>query len=84
MLLSGRAVDEVDERGRAVYGDTLLLLLNGGTRSRLYVMPHLEGPGIWEQLLNTARPGQRLVRATTVNLTAHSVMLLCYNQRIEV
>ena len=40
MLLAGRAVDEVDERGRPVYGATLLLLLNGGTRSRLYVLPH--------------------------------------------
>jgi glycogen operon protein len=83
MLLSGRAADEIDERGRAIYGDTLLLLLNGGARSRPYVMPHLESGGIWEQLLNTARPGRRLVRATTVNLTAHSAILLRYNQRLE-
>ena len=83
MLLAGRAVDDVDERGRRVYGDTLLLLLNGGTRSWLYVMPQLEWPGIWEQLLNTTHLGQRLVRAATVNLTAHSAVLLRYNQHIE-
>jgi hypothetical protein len=83
MLLAGRAVDDVDERGRRVYGDTLLLLLNGGTRSRLYVMPQLEWSGIWEQLLNTTHLGQRLVRAATVNLTAHSAVLLRYNQHIE-
>jgi glycogen operon protein len=83
MLLSGRAADEIDERGRAIYGDTLLLLLNGGARSRPFVVPHLESGGIWEQLLNTARPGRRLVKATTVNLTAHSAILLRYNQRLE-
>ena len=55
MLLSGRATDEVDQRGRPVYGDTILLLLNGGTRSRPYTLPPVEWPGIWEELLNTAR-----------------------------
>jgi isoamylase len=83
MLLAGRAADEVDDRGRAVFGQSLLLLLNGGTRSRLYVLPRLEWPGIWEELLDTSRPGKRVVRAPTVNLTAHSVMLLRYDQRIE-
>ena len=34
MLLLGRAADEVDARGRSARGDTLLLLLNAGTRSR--------------------------------------------------
>ena len=83
MLLAGQAVDDVDERGRRIYGDTLLLLLNGGARSRLYVMPRLEGPGMWEQLLNTAHLGQRLVRAATVNLTAHSAVLLRHSRHIE-
>jgi len=83
MLLSGRAVDDVDERGRTVYGDTLLLLLNGGTRSRLYVLPHLEWAGVWEQLMNTVQPGHRPLKSPTVNLTAHSAMLLRHNQRIE-
>jgi isoamylase len=84
MLLAGRAADEVDDRGRAVFGQSLLLLLNGGTRSRLYVLPKLEWPGMWEELLNTSRPGTRVVRAPTVNLTAHSLILLRYDQRIEV
>ncbi|HUC35689.1 MAG TPA: glycogen debranching protein GlgX [Acidimicrobiales bacterium] len=84
MLLSGRAADDVDERGTTVYGDTLLLLLNGGARSKLYTLPRLEWPGIWDQLLNTAHPGRRPVKAPTVNLTAHSVILLRHLQRIEV
>ncbi len=64
MLLSGRATDETDQRGRVSYGDTVLLLLNGGTRSRLWTLPPIEWPGPWEQLLNTAHaPGPRPVRA---------------------
>ena len=54
---SGRAADEVDVRGRSAPGDTLLLLLNAGTRSHSYTLPRMERPGLWEELLNTARPG---------------------------
>jgi len=84
MLLSGRATDEVDQRGRHVYGDTILLLLNGGNRSRPYTLPRVEWPGIWEELLNTARPpGARRVHGSMVNLTAHSVILLRFNERLD-
>jgi glycogen operon protein len=76
MLILGRATDDVDERGRATFGDTLFFLLNGGARSRLYTLPRFERPGIWEELLNTARPGRREVKLPTVNLTAHSTILL--------
>ncbi len=83
MLLLGRATDDIDERGRVIFGDTLLLLLNGGVRSKLYTLPRMERPGAWEELLNTARPGGRPVKIPTVNLTAHSTILLRYRQRIE-
>jgi glycogen operon protein len=78
MLLLGQAADEVDVRGRSTPGATLLLLLNAGTRSRSYTLPRLEQPGMWEELLNTARSGPwtRMVRNEAVNLTAHSSMLL--------
>ncbi len=82
MLLSGRATDEVDERGRRVHGDTILFLLNGGNRSRLFTLPWVEWPGFWEELLNTARPhGTRRVEGPVVNLTAHSVILLRHSDR---
>ena len=85
MLLSGRATDEVDERGRATYGDTVLLLLNGGVRSRSFTLPRIEWTGLWEELLNTARPpGSRRVQGASVNLTAHSVIVLRHNERIQV
>jgi hypothetical protein len=81
LLLLGKATDEVDERGRALYGETLLLLLNGGSRSRLHALPTPEAGGVWEELLNTARPGHRFVRQPTVNLTSHSLILLRENHR---
>ena len=77
MLIAGRATDERDERGRLIRGDTVLLLLNGGSRSRKVTLPHLEGNGQWREVLNTARTGHtRVVRREALNLVAHSLMLL--------
>jgi glycogen operon protein len=85
MLLLGTAADEVDMRGRSAVGDTLLLLLNAGSRSHSYTLPHLAEHGRWEELMNTARPGpwERLVRTDAVNLAAHSSMLLRHTERLE-
>lgn len=77
MLLHGRATDEVDERGRPIFGKTILMLFNGGNRSRPFALPRVgDGSGAWSMLVNTAQPGQRLVRGDTVNLVAHSFQLL--------
>jgi isoamylase len=78
MLLLGKAADEIDFRGRSNRGSTLLLLLNAGNRSRSYTLPRVAEPGRWEELLNTARPGpwSRAVSSPTVNLAAHSTILL--------
>jgi glycogen operon protein len=82
MLLSGRSTDEVDSRGRPVYGETVFMLLNAGNRSKSYALPRIEWPGIWDELLNTARQdGIRRVKDPVVNLTAHSVILLRHNER---
>src|SRR5262249_1972205 len=47
MLIHGEATDEVDERGRPILGDTLLLLLNGDNRSRSFALPTINGSGAW-------------------------------------
>jgi glycogen operon protein len=82
MLMHGRATDEVNERGRPIFGDTLLLLVNGGYRSRYFELPELPGPGVWEELLNTAHPGsRRVVKKPAINLVAHSLILLRFGDR---
>ncbi|MEW6743820.1 MAG: glycogen debranching protein GlgX [Planctomycetota bacterium] len=75
MLIHGEAADETDERGCPMPGDTLLLLMNSGSRSRFFTLP-AEGSGIWQELVNTAHPGTRTIRAKGVNLVGHSLVLL--------
>ncbi len=80
MLLNGQASDEVDALGRPVFGDTLLLLVNGGPRSRRFALPRANGSGLWQEVLDTARPSTRLVRSRALNLQAHSLILLRFGE----
>jgi len=75
MLIDGEATDEVDERGRPVSGRTVLLMFNGGESSRRFAMPDGGRDGVWEELVNTARPGPRVIRRSAVNLVARSFIL---------
>jgi glycogen operon protein len=83
MLLFGPAADELDIRGRFSSGESLFLLLNASVKSFSYSMPTTELPGVWEEVLNTARAGPwaRLVRNNAVNLAAHSCVLLRHTER---
>ncbi len=81
MLISGAATDEVDERGRFIKGDTLLLLLNASNRSRYFTLPKLEIPGNWTYLVNTARRGGGTLRREGVQLVPQSLILLRYRHR---
>jgi isoamylase len=81
MLIHGQATDEVNERGRPIRGDTLLLLLNGGHRSRFFSLPDVEGVGVWEEFLNTARPESiRIVRGTGLMVVTRSLILLRFGE----
>ena len=80
MLMHGRATDAVDHRGRLLTGETLLLLMNGGNRSRHFTLPALVEPGTWAEVVNTTRSGERPVRSKAVNLVAHSLLLLRYER----
>ncbi len=75
MLIDGDATDEVDERGRPVSGRTVLLLFNGGETSRRFMVPQLQRSGVWEEQINTARTGRRVINRDAVNLVAHSMIL---------
>jgi isoamylase len=76
MLILGEATDEVDERGRRLRGEAILLLSNGGARSRPFTLPQMETPDVWTEILNTAHPVPRVVRQGKVSVVAHSLMLL--------
>jgi glycogen operon protein len=80
MLVHGEASDEVDERGRPNRGETLLLLLNGSARSRYFQLPVLPEIGVWRELVNTTRPHTRPLRSGGVNLVAHSLILLAFEE----
>ena len=70
MLIRGEASEELDKR------ESLLLLLNGGARSRQFTLPALERPGQWAELLDTSHDVTRPVREDRVSLAAHSLILL--------
>jgi hypothetical protein len=76
MLILGEATDEIDERGRRLRGEAILLLANGGARSRPFTLPQLETPGAWVEILNTAHAEPRTIREDRVSLVAHSLVLL--------
>ena len=78
MLLRGEAPEEIDERGRPMTGDTLLLLLNGGARTKPFSLPVLERRGQWTELLDTSHEPSRSIRDDRVNLAAHSLILLSF------
>jgi isoamylase len=83
MMIPGQATDEVDEWGRVLYGDTLLLLLNAGRSTVSFALPDMpQDHGGWHELINTARPGTHIKRAhPSLNLGAHSLILLSYGDR---
>ncbi|HMQ14886.1 MAG TPA: glycogen debranching enzyme, partial [Phycisphaerae bacterium] len=78
MLIPGEAADEVDERGRAITGNTLLLVVNGGEQPCSFRLPVLRRPGLWREVVNTSRPGKRFVEIAEMSVPAHALILLEY------
>jgi glycogen operon protein len=56
MLLNGTAIEEVDERGESVTGDTLLLLLNAHTDEVPFTLPPLDESHQWGRVFDTFEP----------------------------
>ena len=55
MFLAGRGVDDVDDLGRPIADDDLLLVLNASDRALEFVLPALQaGHAAWEVLIDTA------------------------------
>jgi glycogen operon protein len=53
MLLSGDAIEELDERGEHITGETLLILLNAHSDSVSFTLPALEGERQWQRVFDT-------------------------------
>ena len=54
VLLSGEAVDEVDERGQRIQDDNFLLLMNAHYEQIPFVMPALPSNSGWIAILDTS------------------------------
>jgi glycogen operon protein len=79
VLLNGNTLDETDERGKAVVGDTLFLMFNAHHDSILFRLP-MKRPGEkWERLLDTADEQIKagpLARDSTYKIRGRSVVVL--------
>jgi glycogen operon protein len=77
--ISGQGLDECDEDGEPLAGDTLLLLMNAHHEPVAFILPE-HAPGVrWERLVDTAETtwGRRtLLRDHTYKLRSRSLVLL--------
>ena len=72
--LAGDLIDDDDERGEPIVGETLLLLLNGHWEPIPFTLPTTSDGHLWERILDTADPraesqrpeGGRSTRSRTV------------------
>jgi glycogen operon protein len=82
--LNGDAINDVDERGERIVGDSIVLLLNGGAESIPFVLPTAAGVERWETLVDTAdpwQPARRLRAGDRYELQEHSMAVLRLSRR---
>ena len=78
MLIRGEAADEIDERGRPIKGDTLLLVVNNREGEEGWCLPRLEIPGTWVLTVDTERPTVVDEPVSEITLAPFSLVLLRY------
>ena len=79
MRLAGDAIEEVDECGRPIVDDTLLILFSASDKPMSFTLPKPGAPRDWTIVFDTAdaKPRRRRVRGGTDHaLAARSVVLL--------
>jgi glycogen operon protein len=84
--LNGDAINEVDERGSRIIGDTLLLMLNAGEQPIAFTLPATAPEERWETLIDTAdpwAPPRRLRAGGRYELLPRSMAVLKLNCRKE-
>ncbi len=76
MFLAGRGLDDVDEAGRPLVDDNLLLLLNASDTELSFTLPRLRsGARPWQLLVDTSNPkaDERLENEAATTLVARSL-----------
>jgi isoamylase len=76
MLIDGSATDELDDRGRPILGDTLLLVSNGGPLTVEFALPAQSGPGVWVELIDSASAELQDLSSGRIRVAPHSLILL--------
>ncbi|MGE3805757.1 MAG: glycogen debranching protein GlgX [Gemmataceae bacterium] len=56
VILAGDVIDELDEHGERIHGDTLMILFNSHHEPLPFRLPSLDGQRKWERILDTADP----------------------------
>ncbi|MBC7785270.1 MAG: glycogen debranching protein GlgX [Burkholderiales bacterium] len=79
--LAGDLMNEMDERGNPIKGDTLLLLINSHSEAQDFTLPAAAEGDIWQLLLDTANPDLEAASMTlnpgaVYKLTDRSLTLL--------
>jgi glycogen operon protein len=85
MWLSGHAIDEVDEQGERLVGDSLLILLNAHHENVPFRLPSLPAGKFWELLIDTveSRPvAPRTRGGYRYDLGARSISMFRIGQKI--
>ena len=80
--LNGDAIQEVNERGERIVGDSLLVIFNAGDQPLSFVLPPTAPSERWDTLVDTADPWQqpRSLRAgDRYDLPGHAVAVLRLN-----
>jgi glycogen operon protein len=82
VLMVGNALDEVDERGRQVTGDTLLILLNAHPDDVPFALPLVGDDKSWIRVLDTVEPlieDRRFAGGTKYPLQGRALVLFMLN-----
>ncbi|MDF3064469.1 MAG: hypothetical protein K0R38_70 [Polyangiaceae bacterium] len=84
MFLAGRGIDDVDDDGRPLVDDNLLLVLNAASTEVELSLPHLDSVRQpWQVLVDTADDGRRgRLQGDRVRMPGRSVMLLSAASRV--
>jgi glycogen operon protein len=84
--LNGDAIQEVDERGQRIVGDSLLLIFNAAPDQIAFVLPATSPIERWETLIDTADPwaaARRLRAGDRYIVQGRSMAVLKLNNRKE-